>query len=351
MNCIYIPIIEREIAHLEFLSYAWHLFPPFRKSFGESIDLIISFDKKPSISVEDQCQKFFSECGFSNIKIISANLSDDEAVYIRSPTDATLCPEFGYKSDPNLHWLFNQRFLAGRYQWALQNEVDMFPLEPYWFERCLAGLSEKWVISGAIYRGPTRLGPRIWNHINGNAFYRPVHELHRLWVDLTEVAIRSFVKQGKVGVAFDFATFEYFSLFHGSDTLKLFNSHNSVIDNEDILRVLVSSINYNDSIWNYSGGFELRPDYGVNFDLERARYGETALCVHSNAFRYWVLQELLLNEVRLNNSQKKFLIRYSKEELFPLDHKNIVFEKYVKTNKVLNWALSRSFLYPGLWSN
>lgn len=351
MECIYIPLIEKELPHLEFLSYSWRLFPPFSKKHGNHVDLIISFDIPPSSDTVDHCRALFSAFGFSQVKVISADLTAAEAVYHRGPVESGLSPKYGYKSGPNLHWLYNQRYTQGKYSWVLQNEVDMFPLGANWYDQCRSGLSDAWVMSGAIYRGPTRLGPRLWHHINGNAFYQPAHPLHAVWVDLTERSLLYFISQGDRHVAFDVAVFQLISLFFGANSLGVYAEFGSSLPDEDALRALISTINYNDRIWNFSGAVEMRLDYQVHFDQERSRYGTNALLVHSSCFRYWILQELLKNEIIFSTNEKMILIRYLEEFLFSRSCRSDAVRNFVQPNKELRWALSRSFVLPGLWAS
>jgi hypothetical protein len=327
----------------------WKIHPPFTSSFSKKVDLIISFDTNPSDYTSSQCKKLFECFGFNKIIIISAQLTPEEAIYIRENSgNSKNTPEFGYKSGPNKHWIYNQSYLSGKYSYSLQYETDVIPIKSFWFKTLLDNFDHTWLISGAVYRGPTRLGSDILNHINGNAIYNTSHKDHMLWVKYTEQCIKHAIHQGDHAVAFDTAPFIFLNKFLRGNSMLLYNEI-SCISNEDDIRYFIQRINYNYKIFNFTGGIELRDQYPIDFDKIILQYAEDSILIHSKIFRFFALAEILINEHIITVSDKKFILKYFKEQLVPTNQKEIFKTKYLDNNPFLLSALEHSFINPILW--
>lgn len=309
------------------------------------VDLVISFDKKIGEADTGDVVGLFEPFGFRKIVLVDAGLSEAESIYIKVDQGTLNIPELGRKSGPNLHWIFNQRYLAKNYTWALQYEVDVFPLEKYWYETLVERLNHDWLLSGPIYRGPTRLGGKIFNHVNGNSFYNCSNDRHSLWVDFVRQSILTLIAEGDSGPAFDVAPFVMLNRFYGERNLHLYKQLDSeLLSSEDDLRLLLSAINYNNSIWNFSGVVELRNDYVVDFDHIRKAYSGSARLVHSSLYRYWMLGEIARGEYDFSKNEKLFVLEYCKKRLFPSDARSVVVKKILSRNLSLRLFLKRSFL-------
>jgi hypothetical protein len=350
LDCIYIPMIEREIDDLRFVALGWRIFPPLRGD-GRKVDLLISFDRVDDLEAYRWVVDLFDGLGFSSVNILSAELSEKDAIYIRdgSSCDEKL-PAMGCKSGPNMHWMWNQEYIDGRYGWSLQYEVDVIPVSDGWFDEIRRGLNENWLISGAIYRGPTRLGPRVINHVNGNAFYNSGHHLHKDWVEYTRRCIEILIEDGDSSPAFDVAPYAILGRFYSDGAVRFFDRlKGTFCCNEDMVRAILMSIGYSERIWNFAGSVEGRDEYILDFDKEKEVYGSRACLVHSQMYRYWLLGEILKNSDIISLEDKKFVCEYAAKKLFRRDRRREIYRKYIEGNDYIEKVLVDSFISPIIW--
>lgn len=356
MKAVYIPLIERELVDLEFLALAWRLCPPFLSNVKNDCDLIISFDAEVSevcrSYVRDVLLPKFRSCGFDQVKIISANLSPEEAIYIRGSDDYDgEVPRLGLKSGPNLHFLFNQNYVKQcGYDLAFQCEADVVPLCSGWLEKIFSEAGD-FLICGPVYRGPSRLGGRVLRHINGNALYNLSHILYEDYLRLLGRSLEYLIEKGLISTAFDTALFEFFHYVEVENKSTIYSDFSDVgLTSEDVVRQYVSKISYSSCILNFTGGVESKPGYAVDFHSVLADYGSGAVAVHSPHFRYYMLGKLVKSRV-LDFKDKRFLVYYAKCRLFPRHSKADIYRKYVVPNEALKDALTKGFVSPLIWGS
>lgn len=351
MRAIYIPLIERELDDLFFLSLAWRVFAPFEKNASIDYDLVISFDRDVSESVSESCLKLFSEFGFKNVLLLSARLEDNEAVYIRSSIEAvdTPVPKYGFKSGPNKHFLFNLRKMKSLgYEAVLQCETDMFPLKSNWVEDIFNSVDTSKVVSGPIYRGPTTLGGNIAQHVNGNSIYNVSHPKFDIWIDFLECCIIYLISHRNVtGTAFDTSFFEVLSLYIKEGWSKTIGKIQCrFVRCEDDFRSLLELYHYNNKILNFSGGIEASDDYVFDLDVVLNGFGSVPYLIHSPHARYFIAAKILELNVC---SKRKRLERYFSSRLFPAEKREKCILKYVKSSDYINRTYISSYLNPFSW--
>ena len=108
---------------------------------------------------------------FSEVVVKSAGLVGDADLYAKNAEVAK--GAYGNKAGPNNLFFAALDFAASRGGFALQCEVDCFPLAPGWLtrlDRLTASNPEAWVL-GSHYTGLYPLHDSIRYHINGNAIY------------------------------------------------------------------------------------------------------------------------------------------------------------------------------------
>lgn len=299
MYAIYIPMVEREISLLISLINIWKRFEIAPRGILNRTDLIISVDLDVTVSKLSKWLPYFSRLGFNNVEVFSAGLRADESIYIRdNPIDSPV-PKYGFKSGPNLQWLATQRYLSGIYSVSLQYELDVFPLCKHWWAKLINLSPRESFVVGPIYRGPTRLGGSIINHINGNALYRTDHLHHARWVDFVESCILRSVSKGRISTAFDIAPFEIMHDFTMPGAVAMFDGNlSSMIKNEDDLRYIIERYIYTNAIANYSGSVELRQEADFEPNMVIREYAPDAVLIHSALFRGYM--ESIMNRGEKN---------------------------------------------------
>lgn len=351
MYSIYIPLIKREVQDLEFLMSTWKLNPPIKNANSNNVDLYISFDQEPGEELRNKCSKMFLGFNFRKVEVISANLCEKEAIYIRHGCnyDVDQLPKFGCKSGPNMHFFFNQKFMHQKgYIATLQCETDMFPLEPYWVDKIFNNVSLKKVISGPIYRGPTRLGGRILRHVNGNSVYITSNKYFPAWLDIVEKSTLYLINKKKVySCAFDTALFELIHAYEQDNKISILSDLNSkFIETEDDLRLIISLIDYSDLILNFSGGSESSEKYPINIESIINKYSENCILIHSPHARYYFAAKILADK-SLNAS--KFIKEYVSNILLNKDKKLLLYKKYIEPSEFIRKSYAKASINPFLW--
>lgn len=177
IECIAVPLTPREIPDLSPLLATWAIYHQNESDECEDIDLLITLpcsqDSQLKHKIEQRCAAFKIHSMFRNVRIEFLSIPPEEDVYIRygqSYNGRKL--RFGHKSGPNLQF-FRTMNLAFGYSHTLLNEVDMLPTNSRW----IASLNNhirlriNSFVVGARYRGSSKIGPDIAEHINGNAIY------------------------------------------------------------------------------------------------------------------------------------------------------------------------------------
>lgn len=350
MDCIYIPLIERELIDLRFLSLTWRLFPPLRHRTAQTVDLIISFDKAVTPDIVRECKSLFTKFGFHQVRVISANLTDDEAIYTKQDQNHKgPVPELGLKNGPNKHWIFNQTFCSRNYNISLQSEVDLLPLKQFWFEDLTNNFNPDWLLSGALYQGPSQLDPKIANHINGNALYNTAHKNHQRWVALTQQCIKSLIASGDLSPAFDIAV-HLFVNQKPKDDNHMSEGANGIdqLPFHDFVRDIFTSMHHTPLIGNFAGTKEAHDQHVIDFDhLIKTNFSKSIL-IHSQHFKFYLLGLLLERQQELSLADNKFIICYLRK-LIPREKRDIYFKKYIASNQAIQQALNNSYIAPYFW--
>jgi len=344
-RAIYIPLIERELPDLQFQSLVWQRHPPFSERAKSPVDLIISFDQPVDHATATTCENLFSNFHFQNIKVITANLTTEQAIYYRSLDVPGARPgPYGLKNGPNAHWLFNQRHCEQHYDVSFQCETDVVPLRTGWLDQLFAQDLTGVLISGAAYRGPSQLALSLYNHVNGNALHNHTHRQYANWLAFVENCLKDVTKKGQLNVAFDFAIHNYVASISGKDSW--------TIGETDLLEPLQTwhelteilfSHHFTPLLSNISGGVELGQGYQICFDTLIDQYAPNAIAVHSSLFRYLALGQILERAFLLSMQDKSFLVEYARR-LFPLGQREEIFTKFLKLNPRLDQQLHNSFL-------
>jgi hypothetical protein len=177
--CIILNTTYKEKDKIERLFDIWNLCYRLNKEKYKEIDFKICFDiinEKQKKEIAEIINKTEINVLFKSIEIISIDVPEKFNFYKRNVDNSLNLNEivYGYKSGPNYQFfnIFKQGFIK-IYSFLLIIETDCYPIVDNWIKKIIIEVQKKsnfWVL-GSPFRGRSKIGPEIVQHINGVAVY------------------------------------------------------------------------------------------------------------------------------------------------------------------------------------
>lgn len=179
INTVIIPCLKGDLENLRTLLSCWsdrRTFPldnDPKRATGRTLLILINNSDETGLELFRDAAAEFGDLAkvFSSIVVESADLTGEHDIYVRNSEFAS--GQFGNKAGPNFLF-FRAMERAKKYGgFALQCEVDCYPLARGWLDYLESIIGEHpsaWVI-GSNYGGFHAIHDRIQLHINGNALY------------------------------------------------------------------------------------------------------------------------------------------------------------------------------------
>ena len=184
LECVSIPMTEREINAFDRLMETWEVtLPFFNRDSHPNIDLLITVSCGYSVEVNAEIidilkrRHIFGRFRDVNVSFLSIPLEED--IYLRAGEEwlgPTPLPRYGLKNGPNAQFFQTLR-LCSKYNTILLSETDLYPIRTDWLARSAAIISEMshFLVCGGCYSGARKISSSFERHLNGNAFYATGH--------------------------------------------------------------------------------------------------------------------------------------------------------------------------------
>jgi hypothetical protein len=206
LECLCLLLSHNEVSNGAYSNFVQRLCRSIKRQETKNIQFMILTNRYiPETELET---KKLEPLFIRNIRIINANLSIEEDIYLKQLKDSSIkTPAYGTKSGPNL--LFFKTIEACKeYNTTLLLETDCF-FQNSWLTKLknFVSHSNGFWISGAIYDGKIacKATSCMMTHINGGtALYATGNNNFQIFLKYAENFILKKINEGLVGLAYDY---------------------------------------------------------------------------------------------------------------------------------------------------